>query len=91
MVTVSSETGVRHTHTSLSIRSLIFLKKTQCHGLADPQVVCKMGVVLKPGTERNGTEPVADLEGVPWVPWNPPFCRQLEDQPAHGTVFSQEI
>ena len=35
--------------------------------------------------------PVADLEGVPWVPWNPPFCRQLEDQPAHGTVFSQEI
>ena len=34
---------------------------------------------------------VADLEGVPWVPWNPPFCRQLEDQPAHGTVFSREI
>jgi len=32
--------------------------------------------------------PVVDLEG---VPWNPPFCRQLEDQPAHGTVFSQEI
>ena len=21
----------------------------------------------------------------------PPFCRQLEDQPAHGTVYSREI
>jgi len=42
IVTVSSETGVRHTHTSF-IRSLIFLEKTQCHGLADPQVVCKKG------------------------------------------------
>jgi len=31
---------------------------------------------------------VADLEGVPWFPWNPPFA---EDQPAHGTVFSREI
>jgi len=36
---------------------------------------------------------VADLEGVPWVPWNPPFCRQLEDQPAHGMhcVFSRNV
>jgi len=35
---------------------------------------------------------VADLEGVPWVPWNPPFCRQREDQPAHGhCVFSRNM
>jgi len=40
---------------------------------------------------RQRTVPVVDLEGVPWVPWNPPFCRQLEDQPAHGTVFSRNI
>jgi len=40
---------------------------------------------------RIRTYTVADLEGVPWVPWNPPFCRQLsEDQPAHGTVFPRK-
>jgi len=32
----------------LSIRSLIFLEKTQCHGLADPQVVCKKGGSMEP-------------------------------------------
>jgi len=32
----------------LSIRSLIFLGKTQCHGLANPQVVCKKGGSMEP-------------------------------------------
>ena len=50
-----------------------------------------MEMLVFPQLTANLWMSVADLEGVPWVPWNPPFCRQLEDQPAHGTVFSQEI
>ena len=24
--------------------------------------------------------PVADPEGVPWVPWNPPFCENVNNE-----------
>jgi len=56
--------------------------------MVETTVACNLeevGQSIKLWSWPKKTNPVADLEG---VPWNPPFCRQLEDQPAHGTVFS---